>query len=92
MSHICRCDFNGPIIKSIIKYSNHPSKFELGKVPNKTKKPSFSFSDIKRNKEKLLKIGHLNSSKASQHTDVPTKIIKINADNFTDFIHSDFNN
>ena len=31
-------------------------------------------------------------SKASQDTDIPTKIIKMNAGIFTDFVHSDINN
>lgn len=38
----------------------------------------------------LLEICNLNQSKASQDTDVPTKVIKINTDIFTDFICSFF--
>ena len=30
-------------------------------------------------------------SKASQDTDIPTEIIKMNAGIFTDFVHSDIN-
>ena len=44
-------------------------------------------------KEQILKeILSLESTKASQDTDIPTKIIKDNADIFSDFLPSDFNN
>ena len=82
-----RCD---PSIKCIVKYRNHPSILVIREVYSRTKKPSFSFSDIDK-KEILLEICNLNSSKVSQDTDIPTKIIKINVDIFTDFIHSAFN-
>ena len=39
----------------------------------------------------LKKIKSLDRSKTSQNGDVPTKIIKENADLFTDFIHSALN-
>ena len=44
-------DINDPIIKSIVKYRNHPSILPKGEVRNRIKKSSFSFSDIdkKRN-------------------------------------------
>ena len=42
--------------------------------------------------KKFLKILSLDSTKASQDTDIPTKIIKDNADTFSDFLLSGFNN
>ena len=42
-------------------------------------------------KEILQEIACLDASKACQDTDVPTKIIKENADIFTDFIHPSIN-
>ena len=51
----------------------------------------FSFSHV--DKEQILKeIVNLYSTKASQDTDIPTKIIKDNADIFSDFLLSGFNN
>ena len=35
---------------------------------------------------------NLNSAKASQDPDIPTKLIKQNIDIFTDLLHSAFNN
>ena len=42
-------------------------------------------------KEILQEIVYLDASKACQDTDVPTKIIKENANIFTDFIHPSIN-
>ena len=51
----------------------------------------FSFSHV--DKEQILKeTVNLYSTKASQDTDIPTKIIKDNADIFSDFLLSDFHN
>ena len=51
----------------------------------------FSFSHV--DKEQILKeTVNLYSTKASQDTDIPTKIIKDNADIFSDFLLSGFNN
>ena len=53
--------------------------------------PGFSFSCV--NREEILKeILNLDVSKACQDTDIPSKIIKENADIFTDFLLSSFNN
>ena len=66
-----------------MKYKNHPSiiaiqnKFKGGDV--------FYFKELE--KEKIQKeIYNLNSNKASQHSDIPTKIIKSNSDIFSDFL------
>ena len=51
----------------------------------------FSFSHV--DKEQILKeIVNLYSTKASQDTDIPTKIIKDNVDIFSDFLVSGFHN
>ena len=62
-------------LRAILKYKNHPSfiaiqnKFEDGDV--------FYFRELER-EEILKEIHNLNNNKASQHSDIPTKIIKSN--------------
>ena len=77
-----------PIIKTIEKYEHHPS---IITIKNKCKdiKP-FSFEILERN-ELLKEIRKLNTKKSSQESDIPTKIIKENAEIFTDFILSSLN-
>ena len=73
-----------PILKVILKYRNHPSILTIGEVcKNKSnKQPSFSFSQASR--DKILKeILSLDTTKACQDTDIPTKILKENADIFS---------
>ena len=48
----------------------------------------FSFQEITKSEIKL-EILNLNSSKACQESDLPTKIIKANSDTFTEFIHKE---
>ena len=48
-----KCDpvfsnISGPIIKSIVKYRNHPSILALGEVCNRTKSLLFQFSGVKK--------------------------------------------
>ena len=69
------------ILWAILKYKNHPSiiaiqnKFKGGDV--------FCFRDFE--KEEIQKEIHkLNNNNASQHSDIPTKIIKSNSDIFSD--------
>ena len=52
---------------------------------------SFSFKTIEREGlyEEIL---NLDTTKACQETDIPTKVIKLNADLFADFLSSPFNN
>ena len=51
----------------------------------------FSFSHVV--KEQILnEILSLDSAKANQDTDIPTNVTKDNADIFSDFLFSDFNN
>ena len=71
-------------LRAILKYKNHPSiiaiqnKFKGGDV--------FYFRGLE--KEEIQKeIYKLNNNKASQHSDIPTKIIKSNSDIFSDFLY-----
>ena len=73
-----------PIIKLILKYRDHPSILTIGEVCKEKSDSPFLFTGI--DKEEILKeILNLDASKACQDTDVPTKILKENADIFADF-------
>ena len=75
----------------IVKYRNHPSILKIGEVCNRKLCSRFCFSHV--DKEEILKeILSLDSTKVSQDTDIPTKFIKDNADIFSDFLLSGFNN
>ena len=76
-------NINDPILKAIFKYKNHPSIKPTEKVSKLDKLSNFNKVD----KEEVFKeIIGLDASKASQGTDVPTKIIKETADLFTYFV------
>ena len=71
-------------LRAILKYKNHQSiiaiqnKFKGGDV--------FYFRELE--KEEIQKEIHkLNNNKASQHSEIPTKIIKSNSDIFSDFLY-----
>ena len=78
-----------PVLKAIGKYRNHPSILNIEEVCKKN--PRFSFRCVDKN-ETLKEILNLDASKACQDSDIPSRIIKENADIFTDFLHSSFNN
>ena len=79
-----------PIVKLILKYRDHPSILAIGEVCKEKSDSPFLFTGI--DKEEILKeILNLDTSKACQDTDVPTKILKENADIFADFLHTRFN-
>ena len=81
-------NIDDPIISAIVKYKNHPSVVAIQQKLNST---SFSFQYIQ--KEEIEKeIKSLNPSKASQETDIPTKIMKENYDIFAEFLKNSFNN
>ena len=64
-----------PIIKSILKYRDHPSILAIGEVWKEKSDSPFLFTGT--DKEEILKeILNLNASKACQNTDVLTKIFK----------------
>ena len=62
----------------------------IGEVCNKHPRLPFSFSKINR-EEILGKMLKLEAFKACQDTDIPTKIIKENADIFAEILLADFN-
>ena len=77
------------IRKAIEKYQNHPSikviREDIDTINN------FSFDLI--NPESISKItNNLDTSKATQQGDIPTKVIKDNKDLFSYFISASFNN
>ena len=79
-----------PVLKYIVKYRNHPSILAIGEVYNKNRRLPFSFPKIKRD-EILSDILKLETSKACQETDIPTKILKEYADIFANVLVSNFN-
>ena len=80
-------NIDDPTISAIVKYRNHPSVVAIQQKVNST---PFSFQFIEKEEfEKEIK--NLNPSKASQETDVPTKIMKQNYDIFAEFLKNCFN-
>ena len=82
-------NISDPIIKLIVKYRKHPSILTIGEECKEKKHAVFSFSLAK--KEIFREIFNLDVFKACPDTDIPSKIIKENADNFASFLHSSFN-
>ena len=67
---ICE-NMNDPLLKAIARYQNHPSIVAIKKFCNS--KSHFSFKNVQ--KEVILKeLNNLNINKATQNTDIPTKI------------------
>ena len=83
-------NISGTVLKCVVKYRNYPSMLAIGEVCNKNPKQPFSFSKINR-EEILREILKLETSKASQDTDIRTKIIKENVDIFADILLASFN-
>ena len=80
-------NINDIVIKSIVKYRNHPNILKIGEVCNRKQCSLFSFSH-----EQILKgLLSVDSAKASQDIDISTKVKKDNADIFSDFLRSGFN-
>ena len=76
-----------PIARSIEQYKNHPS---IVAIKSKSTNKYFKFNSISK-AEIEKEILNLDSSKACQDSDIPTKVIKSNSDIFTDALHSEFN-
>ena len=77
-----------PVMRSIVKYRAHPNIIAIKENFNSSTTFNFLFVD----KEDILKeIKHLNANKATQNTDIPTKLIKENSDIFADFIFENLN-
>ena len=89
-----RCDplsdfISNPVLKSIVKYRNHPSILRIGEICHGSNAINFSFSTVQRTI--LNETTQSSSSKTDQSTDIPTKIINQNSDIFADFILTSFN-
>ena len=77
------------VLKVIVKYRNHASMFNIEEVCQKNSQFYFRCVD----KDEILKdILYLDASKAYQDSDIPSRIIKENADIFTGFLHFNFSN
>ena len=75
-----------PIVDAIDKYENHPSIIMI-KNKNKTQ---FSFTVVEYD-DILKKVKKLNTSKASQQSDITTKVLRENDEFFARFFHENFN-
>ena len=77
-----------PILTAIVKYKNHLSIKAIKRVSNSNSLFSFDIVD----REKILKeISNLDHANACQESDIPTKVIKENADIFSEVLHLSFN-
>ena len=77
-----------PVLTVVVKYRAHPSIIAIKENCNLSTRFNFSFVD----KEDILKeIKNLKGNKATQNTDIPTKLIKENSDIFADFIFENLN-
>ena len=76
-----------PTLKAIFKYKDHPS---ILAIQSHCEKETFRFSEV--NIEDIKKdILKLDKNKASQHSDIPIKIIKENLDIFAGFLCTNIN-
>ena len=76
-------DINDPVARAIQKYKNHPSIQMIKETFDSNK--TFSFDTI------FKEIVSLDTKKATHSNDVPTKIVKANADLFSIFASNAFN-
>ena len=76
-----------PILRIIEQFKNHPSVVAINKK-KLNKQSSFEYIPKSDVKKELL---NLDVSKASQDSDMPTKIIKVNADKFPEVLYKVFN-
>ena len=78
-----------PTLKAILKYEKHPSILAMRTKCNRN--GAFSFKEVGF-KEIETETRLLKPNKASQYSDIPTKIIKENSDIFSSFICESINN
>ena len=81
-------NINDPLLKAFARYRNHPSIVAIKKFCSS--KSHFSFKNVQK-EETLKELNNLNINKATQNTDILTKIIKENSDIFEDFILTNIN-
>ena len=72
------------------KYKNHPSITAIAKRIKNLGNFTFSFNFISH--DDIVKELKLKTKKASQKTDIPTKIVKENVDIISHFLYHNFNN
>ena len=76
-----------PVFKATLKYKNHPSILAIQKY-SKNKTSHFEKVNFGEVEKEILKLG---KTKASQKTDIPTRIIKENIDIFANFLCASIN-
>ena len=81
-------DINDPVERAIQKYKNHPSIQMIKETFDSNK--TFSF-DLVSSDTIFKEILSLDTKKATHSNDVPTKIVKANADLFSIFVSNAFN-
>ena len=74
-------------MKANEKYKKHPS---IKAIAGVSKNNNFILGKVSYEKN-LYEIKQLDTRKACQDTDVPSKIIKMNSDIFADFLYQNFN-
>ena len=82
-------NISDPTLKAILKYRNHPSIIAIRKKYKISECFKFTEVDQKDIEKEILK---LDLNKASQSSDIPTKIVIENVDIFGDFICTSYNN
>ena len=83
-------NIQGTVLKGIGKYRNHPSILNIVEVCESNLK--FFLGVLIKTRLAIKEISNLDVSKACQDSDISSRIIKKNADIFTDFLHFSFNN
>ena len=81
-------NINDLLIAAIVKYRSHPSIIAIKDKCNSDLNFNFSFVEYD---EIMKEINNLKTNKATQNTDIPTKLIKGNSDIFADFIFENLN-
>ena len=84
------CETNNikdPVLKAIEKYKKHLS---IKAIAGLSKNDNFILEKVSY-EEMLHEIKQLDTRKACQDTDVPSKIVKMNSDIFADVLHQNFN-
>ena len=84
------CEVNNmknPVLKAIEKYKKHPS---IKAVLGISKNDNFILEKVFY-EEILHKTKQLDTRKTCQETELPSKIIKMNSDIFSAFLHQNFN-
>ena len=88
-SFLCSAETNNPIVNIIVWYKTHPSirliKEHTTQLDNRFSFEQITYVDIHKEIEKL------DCTKASHDTDIPSSIIKENADIFANFLCVTYN-